>query len=263
MASSHKPEDVKVVISLRTTTSSPTFQLDCEDQEPKPFYINIHASIKSSTCPDRPVTLATWKTSLERSLNHSSHSVDVLSLPVPQASPTRSPVWLESALTAFRSTEQPTRSIAPYALGLIACYRGGFARNLREDWDFITLPAPDGDGADKEVMVQHAVPRKDMRFCDAEDPKATMEPRPGEKFVVGPSARGLGTYWWCWGDLATDLKDKKFRSDNWYMAVSHAEDDENEAEAEDFVARDWVESEGENGFGLVMEVENKATVEFV
>jgi hypothetical protein len=71
--------------------------------------------------------------------------------------------------------------------------------------------------------------------------------------VVGPSAGALGTFWWRWGSLEGDLKGKRFRADEWWDG-----DKGNGAEG-----GDWVKSEGENGFGLTMEVENEAVVKLV
>ena len=249
-------------MNLRTTTSSRTFYMDAQHEDPKaqangnappPFYIDIHASVKSSTRPHLPVTLATWRTPLERELQEPAPGPGEAggpTKPMPNDAPTYSPVWLESALTPFRSTADAARRVAPRALGLIACRRGGYPRDLRGAWDFVTLPPADATG---EVTVRHVVPRAELRFHTTAEPAAAMVPRPGERFVVGPSEGGLGTFWWRWGDLEGDLRDRGFRSDRWWNGVEEETD----------AGREWIESEGDNGFGLAMEVENMAEVEFV
>lgn len=73
---SHEPEEVQVTLSLRaTTTSAATISLDNDPPE-KPFYIQVHVSIKSSTHPTLPVTLATFRTPLERTYHCTSARSD-------------------------------------------------------------------------------------------------------------------------------------------------------------------------------------------
>ena len=233
------------MLSLRTTTSSGTFHMDDAPQgdskgpvdrhAPPPFYVDVHASVAWSARPARPVTLASWRTPLQPGAPAG-------------AAPASSPVWLESALTAFRSAADDRRRVAPRALGLIACRRGGgVPRDLRESWDFVTVPP-----APAAVTVRHVVPRAGLRYDVVGEPAAVMVPRVGERFRVGPSEASLATWWWRWGDLAGDLRDKRFQSDHWW-----------DGREDDREGGDWMESEGDNGFGLVMQVENMAEVEFV
>ena len=252
---SHKPEDIQVTLSLRTTTSAATFPLDPPaDSQPPPFYIEIHASVKFSKHPHLPITLATWRNPLERRLpspqpNSSQEEPSVQA--ETGATPSTSPVWMNSALTPLRSMTHPSKFAGPAALGLVACGRGGYSRDLRESWDFITVP-PAGQG---EVVVKHLLPRDDLRFWGKTGAGEEMKPEKGEKYVIGPSERGLGTFWWRWGDLKGDLAGKEFRADEWWEV----------RDAEQALAGEggeWVESEGEGGFGLTMEVESEAVVEF-
>lgn len=53
-----------------------------------------------------------------------------------------------------------------------------------------------------------------------------------------------------------ELGRKKFVSDEWY-------DGEKVDEHEEVKGEEWVKSEGDNGFGLTMEIENEAEIEFV
>ena len=104
-----------------------------------------------------------------------------------------------------------------------------------------------------ELVIRHLLPREGLNFISKTGEGGDVKPERGEKFVVGPSATGLGTFWWRWGDLRGDLAGKKFRADEWWGGDGDVEGGQGE----------WIESEGRNGFGLTMEVENEAEVEFV
>ena len=216
-------------------------------------------SIKFSTRPSLPVTLATWRTPLEREHNPKPKHNQQQQQQNPQASenaeaPVFSPVWLNSALTPLRSTTDASKRAAPPALGWVAHRRGGFPRDLRESWDFITVP-PDG----RDITVEHFLPREGLRFYRQGGGDEDAQPEKGERFVIGPSVNALGTFWWRWGDLNGDLADKKFLSDDWYEGKIDGGDRELAVGKEGL----WLKSEGENGFGLTMDVENEAEVEFV
>ena len=136
-----------------TTTSAATLPID-EDAPAPPFYIQVHASVRFSTRPTLPVTLATWRTPLERQLritptskNHKREEGEVKEEQEgeEEKEPSHSPAWLNSALTPLRSTTHPSKCAAPPALGWVARQRGGFPRDLRASWDLITVP-PAGQG---------------------------------------------------------------------------------------------------------------------
>lgn len=210
--------------------------------------------MKYSTHPSLPVTLATRLTPLEHPIPHRLG---------PNAeggegeAPAPSPVWLESALTPLRSTVDPDKIATPAGLSLIACRRGGYPRDLRESWDFLTVPAAD---THEEVVVRHLLTREGLRFYykNRDDGQRETKPEKSEKFLVGPSARSLGTFWWRWGDLEGDLKGKHFYSDEWWDGKGGDEDGDRALTTDS----DWVASEGEMGFGLTMEVENEVEIEF-
>lgn len=82
--------------------------------------------------------------------------------------------------------------------------------------------------------------------------------------MIGPSAGALGTFWWRWGDLEGDLAGKKFRGDEWFEGEGVGGDQGGEgSQVLERCEEGWVESEDENGFGLTMDVENEAEVEFM
>lgn len=230
-----------MTLNLRTTTSAPTFSY--QDANPEAFYIQIHASIKHSVRPELPVTLATWRTPLERRLP-SEHEED----------PT-SPVWLNSALTPIRSTTDPEKIMGPEEMGWKVHRGGGFPRNLRDAWDFITIPpAATSDQPVSEVTVRHLLPTKGLNFrTRAGQP---WSPGKGEKFVVGPASGALGTFWWRFGDLERDLKTAKFIADDWWSGEGGVK-----RAAADYEEGQYLESEGATGFGLTMEVETAAEFE--
>ena len=102
--------------------------------------------------------------------------------------------------------------------------------------------------------MQHRLPVEELKFWQRREDgyKALTTPEKGEKFRITPSEGSLGTFWWNWGDLNRDLRGKKFKNDNWY----DGEECEGSAEGEK-----WVESAGDNGYGLTMEVTDEAEVE--
>lgn len=200
--------------------------------------------MKYSTRPSLPVTLSTWRTPLERSLSPEDSS---------------SPVWLNSALTYLRSTRDDNPYGGPPAMSYKVHRRGGFARNLREDWDFITIPSLESGG---EVVVEHRLPIQELQFWEKGSNAYVdnVKPEKREVWNTGPSEGGLGTFWWAWGNLKGNLKDKDFRNDEWFDG-EHEDVNGNEGRGQ--ADRDWIYPEGENGFGLCMEVENQAGVTFV
>lgn len=120
---------------------------------------------------------------------------------------------------------------------------------MREDWDFITIPSFESG---EEVLVEHRLAIEKLQFWQTRNDgyRDEVKPEKGD----GPSEGGLGTFWWRRGDLERDLKGKEFRNDEWF------DSEKGNGEGE---GGTWVESEGENGFGLTMEIENLAEVEFV
>ena len=193
------------------------------------------------------MTLSTWRTPLQRSLR-------------PEGASTSSPVWSNSALTYLRSTSNPDRYAGPPELSYRICRRGGFARNLRKDWDFITIPSA---VSGQECIIEHRLPIQKLQFWEkrADGYRDEVRPERGEIWAIEPSQGGLGTFWWAWGDLEGDLKGKRFCNDSWYEQDSrdHSEEEAGKDEEHD----DWVESEGDNGFGLTMAIESPAELTFV
>ncbi|KAL6715229.1 hypothetical protein ACLMJK_007493 [Lecanora helva] len=239
----HKPKDIKVTLNLRTTVSSSTIPLPDASSDPSilpDIFIQIHCSIKHSKQPNLPVTLSTWRTPLERQLSGKSSS---------------SPAWAASALTYLRSTSDEGRYGGPPQLGWRVCRRGGYARDLREDWDFITIPSLESG---EEILVAHRLPVDELQFSKNRDDgyRDEVKPEKGEKWTICPSRGGLGTFWWAWGSLSGDLKEKEFRNDEWFEGDKEGGDRDQEG-------KEWVYTQGDNGSGLTMEIENLAEVEFV
>ncbi|KAG7007540.1 hypothetical protein G7Y79_00009g026490 [Physcia stellaris] len=137
-------------------------------------------------------------------------------------------------------------------LGYRVHRRGSFARNLREDWDFITIPSLESG---KEVIVQHRLPVETLQFWKkrGDGYRDEVKPQKGESWAIGPSEGGLGTFWWKFGDLEGDLRDRGFKNDEWF---------DGEQETGNYNNVEMVESEGENGYGLTMDIENQAEVTF-
>ena len=126
-----------------------------------------------------------------------------------------SPVWIDSALTYLRSDGNKDRYGGPPELGYKVHRREAFARDLRMDWDFITVPSLESKN---EVIVEHGLPIGKLYFWQKRDDggRDEVKPEEGEKWVIGPSEGGLGTFWWTWGSMEGDLKGKEFRNDEWF-----------------------------------------------
>ncbi|KAL8718822.1 MAG: hypothetical protein Q9225_004085 [Loekoesia sp. 1 TL-2023] len=196
----YRPEDIEVTLNLRTTVSSTAISLPKSDSDASALpdtYIQFHVSIKHGTHPALPITLSSWRTPLERSLSPKDSS---------------SPVWINSALTYLCSTSNPDRYGGPPELGYKVHRRRGFARNLRDNWDFITIPS---FKSGEEVVVEHRLPVEKLQFWKKRDDgyRDEVKPEKGGKWDIGPSEGALGTFWWTWGDLDEDLKGKEFRND--------------------------------------------------
>lgn len=128
---------------------------------------------------------------------------------------------------------------------------------MREDWDFLTIPSL---ASGEEIVVEHRLPVEKLQFWKKRNNgyRDEVQPEKGEKWGIGPSEGGLGTFWWRWGDLERDLKGKEFRNDEWYDEKPGNEEEDSQSEE-----KKWIESEGKNGFGLTMETENHAELTFV
>ena len=80
-----------------------------------------------------------------------------------------------------------------------------------------------------------------------------MKPEKEEVWVIEPSEGGLGTFWWKFGDLKGNLRDKGFKNDEWF---------DSKQKTEKYNGVDIVDSEGENGYGLTINIQDQAEVTF-
>ena len=110
----------------------------------------------------------------------------------------------------------------------------------------------------EEVLVEHRLPIDKLEFWKKRDDgyRDAVKPEKGEVWSIGLSEGGLGTFWRRWGSLDEDLKGKEFRKDAWF----DGEKDNGEKEEE---STNWVYTEGDNGSGLNMQIQNQAMVTFV
>lgn len=138
--------------------------------------------------------------------------------------------------------------MGPQEMGWKVHRGGGFSRNLRDAWDFITIPpAAAADQPVSKIVVRHLLPTESLNFRTREG--QPWSPEKGEKFVVGPGLGALGTFWWRFGDLRTDLKEANNVADDWWNGEGGGEEAPADEEGQ------YLESQGANGFGLTMEVE--------
>ena len=105
------------------------------------------------------------------------------------------------------------------------------------------------------MIVKHLVPVERLQFWRKREGgyRDEVKPEKGEVWAIGPSAGGLGTFWWKFGNLEEDLRDRGFKNDEWF---------DGEQETEKYNGVEMVDSEGENGYGLTLDIENQAEVTF-
>lgn len=93
------------------------------------------------------------------------------------------------------------------------------ARDLREKYDFVTVPAKPSPGTSRKgeenmyrLQVKHEVPR---------DKILAAQVQRGERYRVSLTDKGSGTYWWMFGKLE-DVEGMRFKS--WRETESEGED---------------------------------------
>ena len=188
MIYNHRSDDMKVTLSLQTTISSPRISLSGSQSNSSNLpttIFQIHTSIKHRRHAALPVALSRCRTPLERPLLPGDFT---------------SPVWVTSALTYFRSTSNPDRYGGPPKMGYRVHRRRSFARNLREDWDFITIPSMESGN---KVTVEHRVPIEKLQFWEKRNDghRDELTPIKEEKWVMDLIEAGWGLFggeWEIW-----------------------------------------------------------------
>lgn len=181
------PERRKAVIGVSLSTSSPTCQLHTTDKSEPPFQIILTLRLEHTTQPGRPITICTQGTVCASS--DGNGGLDTLAL---------------GTFSHLISNSDPQKRINLGHLKPHYAHRtDSKSSNLRErDWlNFLTIPA------DGEVLVRHDMPIS--RMLKYEDRLGRNDLKPGESYHFHINPDYLGTTWWCWGDLESDLKDKK------------------------------------------------------
>jgi hypothetical protein len=108
--------------------------------------------------------------------------------------------------------------------------------NLRESWEFITIPARGS------ISVKHEVPRNKISDTGVQK---------GEVYKVSLTNKCLGTRWWAFGNLQELGEGTRFRQ--WGAHSEENEDGDEECEGE-YQNGMWMFGEMPNDLALVPEI---------
>ncbi|KAI3337148.1 hypothetical protein HD806DRAFT_29219 [Xylariaceae sp. AK1471] len=179
------PADMQAKINV-ALSASPAISLSDPAAE---LRLTLELCIDSSVKEGQPITFMVEKTVFEVH-DEVEGGMDIFSL---------------GAFGGLRSTTQDTDTTKNISLGAFRV-NGRLksdSLDLKERGHrFITIP-----GDESTVTVTHTLNWE--RIFKYEGKHAKDDLVPGEKFDIGTRKDYLGTMWWCWGDLETDLKDKK------------------------------------------------------
>jgi hypothetical protein len=201
-----------VTVGITLSTSSPTL----DSASSTPFYLIVTARILSTPQPSSPITLATH-------LNPFS--------PLPNRSFTDI-VCINPPSQKQKQIEIQQRNWPHYVFE---------ASDLKDDWDFITIPASG------EFVIKHEVPPRLIAKAEVEK---------GERYRVALTHVCLGTRWWMFGDLQDEwVKDVRF------VREGHKQKGREEKEGTDAEGK-WYKGEIPNDLALVIEGEDDSAVEF-
>jgi hypothetical protein len=177
-------KQAKIHIAL---SSTPTLSLSDSNAE---LQLKLELRIASSTRAGYPITVCAEHSVCEV-FREEDGGVDI---------------FAQGAFGSLRSTAQEDGD--SISLGLLRAnyYSDNSSIDLRErGWQFITIP---GDGS--AATVTHKLTWD--RIFKYEDRRTKSDLAPGEMFEISLNKLHLGTRWWCWGDLTTDIKDKRLHA---------------------------------------------------
>ncbi len=85
-------------------------------------------------------------------------------------------------------------------------YSGPQSDDWKSELPFVTVPPGEGG-----VTVTKAISWGRLLEIRGKTPSPERQPQPEDEYELyfAPGARGIFTDWWNWGDLDTDLKDRK------------------------------------------------------
>lgn len=181
------PDRRKAVVRVSTTTSSPTLSLGAAEGSKPTFQIVITLSIDEASQPGRAITICTHGSVFNPS--SPDDGLDTLAL---------------GTIEELYSSANTEKRIS---LGNLKPHiaHGAEAKSpdlkQREWLRFITIPA------EGHVQLAHNMPID--RMFKHEDRLAKTDLQPGETYRFHLNPGYVGSSWWCWGDLDTDLKGKK------------------------------------------------------
>ncbi|KAL9611159.1 MAG: hypothetical protein Q9167_004181 [Letrouitia subvulpina] len=181
------PDRRKAVVNVSTSTSSPTLSLSAAEESSRTFQIVITLSIGETSQPGRAITICTYGSVFNPSSQDGG--LDTLAL---------------GTIGEVHSSADVRKRIS---LGNLKPHlaHGADAKSpdlkQREWLRFITIPT------EGHVQIAHNMPID--RIFKYEDRLSKSDLQPGETYRFNLNPGYVGTSWWCWGDLDTDLKDKK------------------------------------------------------
>ncbi|KAI8635565.1 hypothetical protein F5Y19DRAFT_408314 [Xylariaceae sp. FL1651] len=202
------PADIQAKINVALSIS-PTISLGDPAAE---LHLTLKLSLDSSIKVEKPITFMVEKTVFEV-YDEKEGGMDIFS---------------RRAFGGFRSTTQDAAKNISLGHFKVNSRPKSDSLDLKERGHrFITVPE---DGS--IVTVTHKLNWE--RIFKYEEKRAKGDLVPGESFEIAIQKDYLGTMWWCWGDLETDLKDKK-------LHIWHAGPFAGEKPDDDFVQKgNWV-----------------------
>jgi hypothetical protein len=191
------PERRKAIIAVDATLSSATSAVGRTETDGKgaQFELRISLSIAESTRPGEAITICT-----DKSVFAPAQPEDELDI-------------LAQKTASLASTSDSARRInlGQYIIGASRRSTSPPA-DIKERplTHLLTIPA------DGEVVVIHDLsPARMFKYEDRLRPADVV----GETWRLKLSEGAIGTSWWCWGDLADDLKDKRLSA--WREGLNH------------------------------------------
>ncbi|KAI4160836.1 MAG: hypothetical protein LQ342_005361 [Letrouitia transgressa] len=208
------PDRRKAVVNVSTTTSSPTLSLSAAEGFSPTFQIVITLSIGETSQPGRAITICTYGSVF----NPSSPDDGLDTLALGTIGDVHSSVDTEKRISLGNLKPHFAHGADVKSPDL----------KQREWLRFITIPA------EGHVQITHNMPID--RMFKYEDRLTKNDLQPGETYRFHLNSGYVGSSWWCWGDLDTDLKDKKLSAWQEGINIDKAE----KPDEETIVKENWI-----------------------
>ncbi|KAI1182771.1 hypothetical protein F5B17DRAFT_169514 [Nemania serpens] len=222
------PADVQAKIRV-ALSASPSISLSDPAAE---LHLTLKIHIDSSVKEGQPITFMVDNTVFEVK-EDGDEGMDIFS---------------RSAFSVLRSTSQDSAKNISLGHFKVNGKPKSDSPDLRErGFRFVTVP---GNGSC--VTVTHRLDWS--RIFKYEDKRKKEDLSPGERFEIRMGKGLLGSMWWCWGDLETDLKGKR-------LHVWHPGPFADEKPDKDFVQKgNWVLGEEPMLLEWLVDTEDERTI---